>query len=326
MSGTYSVYNIKVDNQLSFTPGPTAGNVLAIDANGNTSWVPQSGGSGGGSGTSGTSGSSGTSGVNGLNGQSSSFFLYKANTNDITGNPDHTFILWNNATQIGATAIHINHLTKDNVDIDIFLGLIREGSNLTIQHTTNSAQYQTWNVNGTPTLVSGANNYWVVPVDLINSTVSFSNNEDIFIAISADSGTSGTSGVNGATGATGGSGPGSVGMTIDGGGSVITTGLKGYISVPYNGTITGWVLLAGGTGSIAIDVWKTSFAGAPPTVANSITGTGEPTLSSAQKAQNLDVSTSWSDTSVSVGDVIGFNVDSVSTITRVNLDIKITKS
>ena len=43
---TYSVYNIKVDNQLSFTPGPTAGYVLAIDANGNTYW---SAGSSGGS-------------------------------------------------------------------------------------------------------------------------------------------------------------------------------------------------------------------------------------------------------------------------------------
>jgi hypothetical protein len=44
---TYSVYNIHIDNNLSFTPGATAGSVLAIDANGNTSWVPQSGGSGG---------------------------------------------------------------------------------------------------------------------------------------------------------------------------------------------------------------------------------------------------------------------------------------
>jgi hypothetical protein len=44
---TYSVYNIHIDNNLSFTPGPTAGSVLAIDENGSTSWVPQSGGSGG---------------------------------------------------------------------------------------------------------------------------------------------------------------------------------------------------------------------------------------------------------------------------------------
>lgn len=44
---TYSVYNIKVDNGLYFNPGPTAGYVLGINADGSTSWVQ--GGSGGGS-------------------------------------------------------------------------------------------------------------------------------------------------------------------------------------------------------------------------------------------------------------------------------------
>jgi hypothetical protein len=154
-------------------------------------------------------GSSGSSGVNGQNGQSSSYFLYKAKANTYTGNPDHGYILWNNATQTGATAIHINHLSQGSIDIDIFLGLIRQGSNLTIQHQTNSAEYQTWDVSGTPTLVAGANNYWIVPVTLINSTISFGNNDDIFVAVSADSGTSGssgTSGVNGSTGSSGSSG------------------------------------------------------------------------------------------------------------------------
>lgn len=39
---TYSVYDIKIDNELSFTPGPTAGLVLSINADGTTSWVAQS--------------------------------------------------------------------------------------------------------------------------------------------------------------------------------------------------------------------------------------------------------------------------------------------
>ena len=155
------------------------------------------------SGTSGSDGTSGTSGVNGENGQSSSYFLYRAKTNTYTGNPDNHHILWNNATQTGATAIHINHLTDNNLDIDIFLGLIRQGSNLIIQHQTNSGEYQTWDVNATPTLVSGANNYWIVPVTLVNSTISFTNNTDIFVAISADSGTSGSSGTSGVNGTSG---------------------------------------------------------------------------------------------------------------------------
>lgn len=43
---TYSVYNIKVDNQLLFTPGPTAGYVLGINSDGTTSWIQGGGGAG----------------------------------------------------------------------------------------------------------------------------------------------------------------------------------------------------------------------------------------------------------------------------------------
>jgi hypothetical protein len=224
---TYSVNNIKIDNGLYFSPGPTAGNVLSINGDGSTTWI---------SAQSGTSGSSGTSGANG---QSSSLFLYKAKTNSYTNNPGNSYILWNNATQTGATAIHINHLTQDNIDIDIFLGLIRKDSNITIQHRTNSSQYQTWNVSATPTLVSGADNYWIIPVSLINSTISFTNNNDIFVAISADSGTSGssgssgTSGVNGGTGSSGTSGIGSSGTSgINGATGSSSASAYGVINSP----------------------------------------------------------------------------------------------
>jgi len=44
---TYSVYNIKIDNELRFTPGVTAGYVLAINADGTTEWVAPGGGTGG---------------------------------------------------------------------------------------------------------------------------------------------------------------------------------------------------------------------------------------------------------------------------------------
>jgi hypothetical protein len=65
---TYSVYNIKIDNELSFPSGMTAGYVLSINDDGTTQWViPQSGLSGS-SGTSGSSGSSGSSGINGTDG------------------------------------------------------------------------------------------------------------------------------------------------------------------------------------------------------------------------------------------------------------------
>ena len=114
---------------------------------------------------------------------------------------------------------------------------------------------------------------------------------------------------------------GSFGITIDGAGSVLIIGNKGYATIPYSGTITGWTMIANQTGDCVIDVWKA--AGTIPTVADTITGTEKPTLSSQQIASDLSLST-WA-TSVTAGDVFAFYVDSTSTITRVNLSIYITK-
>ena len=36
---THSVYNIKIDNSISFTPGPTAGYIMAINSNGVIYWT-----------------------------------------------------------------------------------------------------------------------------------------------------------------------------------------------------------------------------------------------------------------------------------------------
>ena len=116
---------------------------------------------------------------------------------------------------------------------------------------------------------------------------------------------------------------GSFGITIDGGGSAITTGVKGYVEIPYDGTITGWTILGDVSGSCVIDVWKDTYANFPPTVADTIAGSEKPTLSSAIKNEDLTLTT-WT-TSVTTGDIIGFNVDSASTVTRVTLSIKITK-
>lgn len=113
----------------------------------------------------------------------------------------------------------------------------------------------------------------------------------------------------------------SVGLTIDGGGSIITTGIKADITFPYSGYINAWYLTSDVAGDIVIDVWKDTFANFPPTVADTITGTELPTLSGT--AFNSDTNlTTWSK-QVTTGDVIRFNVVSAATIKRVNLVIKI---
>ena len=112
-------------------------------------------------------------------------------------------------------------------------------------------------------------------------------------------------------------------FVIDGGGSAIATGVKGYIEVPFAMTITGWTLVAKESGSIVIDVWKDTYANFPPTVADTIAGTEKPTLSSAQKNQDTSLST-WT-TAVAAGDVLGFDVSSATTVTQVTLTIRGTR-
>jgi hypothetical protein len=109
----------------------------------------------------------------------------------------------------------------------------------------------------------------------------------------------------------------SIYLSIDGGGSAISTGVKADVVIPYNMIITGWTLLADQSGSIVIDVFKDTYANFPPNVADSIAGTEKPTLSSADKNQDNSLST-WN-TSLVAGDIIRFNVDSASTLTRVLL-------
>lgn len=116
----------------------------------------------------------------------------------------------------------------------------------------------------------------------------------------------------------------SLGITIDGGGVAPTTGVKGYIFVPYACTINSVTLLADQSGSCVIDIWKVAYASFPPLVGNSITASALPTLSSAQKNQDTTL-TGWT-TAVAAGDTLAFNVNSASTLTRVSLTLKVTKT
>ena len=118
-------------------------------------------------------------------------------------------------------------------------------------------------------------------------------------------------------------------FVIDGGGSAITTGVKGYLEIPYACTINRATLLADQSGSIVVDVWKTTYAsfdgGAThPVSGDKITASAPPTISSATKAQDATL-TGWT-TSVSAGDILAFNVNSATTVTRITISLKVAKS
>jgi hypothetical protein len=107
---------------------------------------------------------------------------------------------------------------------------------------------------------------------------------------------------------------------MDGGGTVISTGIQGDIQIPYSMNISSWTLIADVVGSIVVDVWKDTYANYPATIANTITGTEKPKITSSNKAQSSTL-TGWA-TTVNAGDIVRFNVDSVSTITKVTLIIQ----
>lgn len=115
-------------------------------------------------------------------------------------------------------------------------------------------------------------------------------------------------------------------MVIDGGGSVITTGIKGDFRMTHAATITEWNLFADVSGSIQIDLWKDTYGNYPPTDADSITGSQPIAMSgfSFFAASGTGIS-SWNKT-LNSGDIIRVNVDSAATITRVTLVLWMTRS
>lgn len=90
-------------------------------------------------------------------------------------------------------------------------------------------------------------------------------------------------------------------------GNPISIGSKGYIEIPFDGVIIGWVLLSSSVCSITIDVRKARPDVFP--VTTSICGIEVPTLVSAQRSEDLHLTT-W-DNVISAGDILEFVVTSV---------------
>ncbi len=101
---------------------------------------------------------------------------------------------------------------------------------------------------------------------------------------------------------------------IDGGGAAISAGSKGFLTVPFACTITGWRIVADQSGSIAVTVKRSTYSNFPTTAA--ISGTEKPTLSSAQKNEDTNLTT-WT-TAIAAGDVLEFSADATpATVQRV---------
>ena len=111
-----------------------------------------------------------------------------------------------------------------------------------------------------------------------------------------------------------------INFIIDGGGSTITTGIKGHLIVDFACEVLEWATVADQSGSIVVDVNRATFANYPTTA--SIAGTELPTISSSTKGEDRTL-TSWSD--IDAGDVLEFEVDSITDCQRVTVALKCRK-
>ena len=116
----------------------------------------------------------------------------------------------------------------------------------------------------------------------------------------------------------------SITFIIDGGGAEIALGEKGHLEIPFACAIEQVTLLADKSGSIVIDIWKDTYANFPPTDGDSITAAAPPTITTAQKSQDSTL-TGWTK-AIAAGDILAFNVDSCTDITRVVLSLRVKKS
>ena len=177
----------------------------------------------GNTGPQGEQGVQGNTGPQGSDGISVSYYRYNARTNTQSPPPSNSQIIWDNATQINSTILYIDHITSDNIDIDVFLALIKTGDNIIIQDANDSTAYQKWVVSGT---ISQTLVYTTLPVTYVEGGHQYTNGENIiFIPLSIGiSGPQGVQGFRGNTGPQGFTGPqGATGVGTQG-----PTGPQGF--------------------------------------------------------------------------------------------------
>ena len=107
-------------------------------------------------------------------------------------------------------------------------------------------------------------------------------------------------------------------FVCDGSGSVLTTGTKAYIKIPFGGTLTGWTLIGSPSGSITIDIFRaTDTNGLPVT---SIVGGGgtKPALSTAVENKSTSFS-GWTSTTLNAFDNMAISLSGITSTTYVAL-------
>lgn len=115
---------------------------------------------------------------------------------------------------------------------------------------------------------------------------------------------------------------------MNGGGGPLATVVQGYITVPFNATITGAEMLATNSGSLQMDIWRCTFAQfdagmTHPVSSDSICNGVLPTISSDVKT-STNVS-GWNKT-LSQNDVLAFVVVSDTNIGNATITLTLSRN
>jgi len=114
-----------------------------------------------------------------------------------------------------------------------------------------------------------------------------------------------------------------IAFSMDNGDTVIDTGTKTHLVIPFDCDITAAYLLAGSTGDMVVDVWVDTFANHPSTDADSIVAAAPLTLASAASVLDSTL-TGWTKR-IHSGSIVTINVDSCITITKASVCLIVTR-
>jgi len=115
-----------------------------------------------------------------------------------------------------------------------------------------------------------------------------------------------------------------VGIAIDNGTSVITTGKKSHRIIPWDCEVVEWTISSADSGRIQWDINWCTYANWPSTA--SVGGSNLPGIAISVGPKAQDTSVDWAKTTFAAGDIIEFEVDSVESLTNCILSIKIRRT
>lgn len=110
-----------------------------------------------------------------------------------------------------------------------------------------------------------------------------------------------------------------INYVVDATPNVVSTGVKGQVTIDVTGTIESWTLVSDVPGNLVVDVKKTTYQNYP--TFSSITGTEKPTLTSQSKNKDDGLST-WN-TLLTAGDILRFEVESCDLIKQFMIAMKL---